>query len=122
MGKYFTDQYSLIHFASGMIAQFIGLKLITWFVLHFIFEIVANTQAGMNIINKYLVSSFWPGGKDEPDTFVNSKLGDNFYALLGWIDAYYSTIQSITIKQENIKKIHEEKKKGLHKKIIKILL
>jgi hypothetical protein len=49
-----------------------------------IFEYVENTKYGMNIINKF---SYWPGGKERADSLINS-LGDQFYALLGWVSAY----------------------------------
>ena len=49
-----------------------------------IFEYVENTKYGMNIINKFV---YWPGGKEKPDSLINS-LGDQFYAVIGWVSAY----------------------------------
>lgn len=87
MGKYFTDQYSLLHFSTGVVAYFIGIRLMIWITLHLLFELIENTQFGIYVINKYL--TFWPGGKPEADAFINSMLGDNFYAILGWLSASY---------------------------------
>lgn len=88
MGVYFFDQYSILHMASGIIAYFFGISLKTWIVLHILFECVENTETGMLIINKYM-HNVWPGGKDKADSFVNSMIGDNFFAILGWVIAYY---------------------------------
>jgi hypothetical protein len=88
MGIYFADQYSLLHFAVGVIAYFWGIKLKYWILMHVSFEIIENSQMGMNFINKNL-KDYWPGKKEFPDTFINSMLGDNFFAILGWLIAYF---------------------------------
>lgn len=88
MGTYFFDQYSILHMASGIIAYFFGIKLIHWIIIHVLFEYIENTQYGMNFINSYL-KNIWPGGKDKKDTFINSMVGDNFFAIVGWCIAYY---------------------------------
>lgn len=85
MGLRFADQYSLLHFASGVVAYFVGVPLIAWIILHAIFEIVENSAFGMGLINKV---SFWPGGKPQADALINS-IGDEFFAVLGWIVAYW---------------------------------
>jgi len=85
MGNYFMDQYSLLHFASGIVAYFWNINLLTWIILHVIFEILENTTVGIKMINKI---KLWPGGKPEPDSLINS-LGDNVFAILGWMMAYY---------------------------------
>lgn len=85
MGNSTFDQFSLLHFASGIIAYFWGLPFIWWFVLHAVFEILENTKAGMYFINKFM--PVWPGGKQHPDSFANSVIGDNVSAALGWIFA-----------------------------------
>ena len=41
----------------------------------------------MYIINKWM--PFWPGGKPKADSNMNSLLGDNIFAILGWLSAYY---------------------------------
>ena len=47
---------------------------------------IENTPQGINFINKYLV--FWPGGKDYPDSAINS-IGDTIFASIGWLSAEY---------------------------------
>lgn len=86
MGKYLFDQFTFLHFSTGVVFYFFGLKLYQWFILHNIFEFVENTQFGMNIINTYF--RFWPGGKPFRDSFTNI-IGDNIGAILGWVVAYY---------------------------------
>jgi hypothetical protein len=88
MGTYFFDQYSILHMASGIIAYFFGIKLIHWIIIHVLFEYIENTQYGMNFIN-FSLKNIWPGGKDKKDTFINSMVGDNFFAIIGWYIAYY---------------------------------
>jgi hypothetical protein len=88
MGTYFFDQYSILHMASGIIAYFFGIKLEQWIIIHILFEYVENTSYGINFINLYL-KNIWPGGKDKKDTFLNSMVGDNFFAIIGWCIAYY---------------------------------
>jgi hypothetical protein len=95
MGKQFTDNFSLLHFATGIIAYYWNISFVEWFILHIIFEYVENTVYGMKIINKI---KLWPGGKYHPDSFLNS-VGDQFYALLGWIFAsyYFKDLSNIVI-------------------------
>ena len=85
MGYKIFDQYSLLHFASGVICYFYGIKFSTSVMLHTLFEIVENTKLGMHIINTYL--TFWPGGKPKADSFINSIIGDNLSFALGWLAA-----------------------------------
>ena len=85
MGQNFLDQYSLLHFAMGIIAYFLGISFWIWFFLHLLFEIVENSEQGMIIINKFFF--FWPGKKEFADSLSNS-LGDQFTAMLGWYAAY----------------------------------
>ena len=86
MGYQLFDQYTYLHFAVGIVVYFWNISLLNFLILHTIFEILENTQMGLNIINKYIV--FWPGGKEKSDTIINS-VGDTFGALLGWLSAYY---------------------------------
>lgn len=85
MGSQFTDEYSLLHFATGIIAYYWSISFTSWFMIHFLYEYVENTTQGMKIINKI---KLWPGGKEYADNIINS-IGDHFYALLGWIFAFY---------------------------------
>ena len=86
MGNNILYQYSLLHFASGVIAYFWGVPFGLWFIFHALFEIFENTETGMNIINNYLL--IWPGGKPYSDSIVN-RFSDQFFASLGWLVAYY---------------------------------
>lgn len=86
MGSKFIDKYSYLHFASGIIANYWGISLIIWIIFHLVFEILENTKIGMYIINKVIRA--WPGGKEKSDTFINSMLGDNLFAIIGWLSAY----------------------------------
>ena len=81
MGKQLLDQYSLLHWASGVIAYFWDVPVDTFFLAHVSFEVAENTDMGISFINKNL--TWWPGGKRRRDTFVNI-LGDNAVAVLGW--------------------------------------
>ena len=88
MGHLFADQYSLLHFAAGVIAYFWYIPFLVAMLGHLFFEYVENTQAGMKFINKYLRGQWifsWPGGKYKSDKFLNSMIGDNFFFALGWL-------------------------------------
>ena len=85
MGVFFTDKFSLLHFASGIIAYYWSVSFLLWSVLHLFYELAENTTLGMKLINHI---TLWPGGKDEPDSFTNS-IGDQFYASIGWTMAYF---------------------------------
>lgn len=85
MGTQFLDQYSLLHFAAGVVGYFFGIPLLIWILLNFIFEAVENSEFGMNIINNV---PFWPGGKRFRDSDINIA-GDILSATVGWIAAYY---------------------------------
>lgn len=85
MGTKFFDQYSILHFATGIIFYFFGVDFIIWLSIHILFEILENTKPGMHFINTYL--PFWPGGKPRSDTLINS-IGDTVFAMLGWLIAW----------------------------------
>lgn len=93
MGYRLFDKYSLLHFAVGIILYFFNFSLLDVFILHTIFEIVENTQFGMHIINTYI--SFWPGGKESADAFINS-VGDTISVIFGWYIA-----KSVTYNKTN---------------------
>lgn len=90
MGIHFTDKYSLLHFACGVVVYYWNVSFITWFILHFIFELVENTETGMRYIRKI---TLWPGGKSHPDSWINSA-GDQFYSIIGWIVADWIVMSS----------------------------
>jgi hypothetical protein len=85
MGIYFTDKFSLLHFASGIIAYYWNFSLIFWFIFHFLYEVIENSQKVYKLIDKF---PLWPGGKKAPDSYINS-LGDQFYSVLGWVFTHY---------------------------------
>ena len=85
MGNLFLDQYSILHYATGVIAYFWGIPAVAFFVAHVTFEVVENTDTGMNFINRSL--TWWPGGKPKQDTIINV-VGDNAAALFGFYCAY----------------------------------
>jgi hypothetical protein len=85
MGIYFTDQFSLLHFASGIVAYYWNISFIHWFLLHAIYEILQNSAAGISFINNKL--KVWPGGKLGPDSLLNI-IGDQFYGMAGWLFAH----------------------------------
>tara|TARA_B110001469_G_C9619323_1_gene308538 strand:+ start:951 stop:1262 length:312 start_codon:yes stop_codon:yes gene_type:complete len=86
MGLKLFDQYTYLHFATGIIMYFFGLPILVTIIIHTIFEIVENTNIGMNIINNLF--KFWPGGKPYNDSIINC-IGDTIGVLIGWISAYY---------------------------------
>jgi hypothetical protein len=80
MGIYFTDKFSLLHFASGIIAYYWNISFIKWFIIHLLFELTENRPTIVKYIDKI---PLWPGGKKSPDLPINS-IGDQFYSVLGW--------------------------------------
>lgn len=86
MGLNFIDNYSLLHFAVGIIANFWNIKLIHLIIIHIIFEYVENTLQGINFINKNI--KLWPGGKFFADSIIN-RTGDVLSSVIGWMLADY---------------------------------
>lgn len=80
MGTKLIDQFSLLHFATGIIFYFFGVTLKTSIILHIIFELVENSKYGMAFITKL---TFWPGGKKQADSLTNS-LSDIIFFAIGW--------------------------------------
>ena len=85
MGVFFTDKFSLLHFSTGIIAYYWSVTLFNWFVIHALYEVIENTTWGMKLINNI---TLWPGVKCKSDTIMN-QVGDQFYAMLGWILSYF---------------------------------
>ena len=81
MGIKFYDKYSILHLFVGMICYFLNISFSISVILHIIFEIFENRESGMAYIRKIKI---WPGGKKNPDTFLNS-IGDTVYFSIGWI-------------------------------------
>lgn len=85
MGTQFLDQYSLLHFAAGVVGYFFGIPLLIWIGLNILFEAVENSQTGMRFISEIPI---WPGEKRFADSPINI-VGDILSATLGWIVAYW---------------------------------
>jgi hypothetical protein len=86
MGLRAFDQYSILHFATGVLAYFWSISLFTTIMIHILFEFVENTSVGMNLINTYF-TGWWPGGKTHPDNLLN-RTSDTIFTGLGWIASY----------------------------------
>lgn len=86
MGLFAFDQYSLLHFAVGIITYFFNISFYNALLIHILFEYIENTLIGMKVINNYL--TFWPGGKPYQDSTINT-LFDNVFFSIGWLLAYY---------------------------------
>jgi hypothetical protein len=84
MGVLLLDQYTYLHFATGIVSYFWGISFWNFIILHSAFEFFENSDIGKNFINQYL--TFWPGGKPYTDTNINI-LGDTIGALIGWLSA-----------------------------------
>lgn len=91
MGTKFMDKYSLLHMATGIIAYFFNVPFIWWFIFHLLFEIIENLPSSIKFIDNYI--TIWPGGKKSPDNTLNS-VGDQLFAMLGWILAYMISKES----------------------------
>ena len=79
MGTHFADQYSLLHFAVGIIAYFFNIPFRWWIVVHTLFELLENTPQGVKFISTHI--KIWPGGKPKADTMLNSICDTVFAAL-----------------------------------------
>ena len=86
MGQEFFDQYSLLHFAVGIIFAFLEIPLLISVFVHVLFEFLENTNMGIHFINKCLFW-FWPGGKPKADAVINS-VGDTLSFIVGWLFAW----------------------------------
>lgn len=90
MGHSVFDQYSILHFATGIIAYFWGISLYLTTAIHILFELFENTTSGKKIINRYI--TIWPGGKTHSDSLVNS-ISDTIFTIIGWLFSYYLDLQ-----------------------------
>ncbi len=75
-----------LHFAVGVIAYFWGFSLKNNIIINIIFEIVENSEYGIQIINQNF--KIWPGGKPKADSFMNS-VTDIIFACIGWLCSEY---------------------------------
>ena len=98
MGTQCFDQFSLLHGAVGVIFYFWGISFWWWMLIHILYEIIENTSQGMMIINHYF--TWWPGGKEFADAWVNN-MGDLFSGAMGWwiaslLDRYMGKLHPYT--------------------------
>lgn len=91
MGLRAIDQFSLLHFAAGILAYFWGLPAIWTLILHIVFEWVENTKVGMKFINEYF--PIWPGGKPYADSLLN-QFTDTVFTMIGWYVSQYADFLS----------------------------
>ncbi len=81
MGKAWIDEYTPLHFAVGIVSYYWGISLFTLTVLHIIFEVLENTEKGMEMIRSF---PLWPGGKTHADSIIN-QVSDTISSMIGWI-------------------------------------
>ena len=84
MGEYFLDQFSLLHFAAGVVLYFWNIPIFWAIAIHVAFEWWENTTFGIDMINNVRV---WPGGKPKADSPLNIA-GDNVAFIAGYGAAY----------------------------------
>jgi hypothetical protein len=90
MGYRFTDQFSLLHFAVGVVMYYLNFSFFGSVLKHILFEYLENTEKGMELINKYIIKPgyfHWPGGKHKADSLINM-IGDTVYFSIGWGISY----------------------------------
>ena len=80
MGKDFFDRFTLLHFATGVLAYHWSMNELFFLGAHTAFELLENTEAGMRAIRAIPV---WPGGKARADSWENM-VGDTLGAWAGW--------------------------------------
>jgi membrane glycosyltransferase len=80
MGKEWIDEYTPLHFAVGILSYYWGISLFTLTVLHILFELLENTEKGMQMIRSF---PLWPGGKTHADSYVN-QMSDTLASIVGW--------------------------------------
>lgn len=91
MGYQLLDQYSILHASVGVITYFWNIPFLVALIGHVFFEFIENTRWGVSAINTYIIDPgyfSWPGGKHQPDTFIN-QMGDNLLFACGWLVAAY---------------------------------
>ena len=81
MGRAWLDEYTLLHFAVGIVAYYWGISLLTLTIFHIVFEVLENTEKGMEIIRSF---PLWPGGKTHADSW-NNQVSDTLASMIGWI-------------------------------------
>lgn len=80
MGTNTFDTFSILHFASGIIAYYWGISLHIWIILNIIYEIFDNIIA-LELIGSIKI---WPGGKKYKDNLINS-FSDVVFGVAGLV-------------------------------------
>ena len=93
MGQYAIDQYSLLHFAVGILAYFWAVPFWLIVFLHIVFEWAENTPIGMRFINEWF--TLWPGGKPRADSFLNMTT-DTIATAVGWLLSWWADRASVS--------------------------
>ena len=88
MGIHLFDQFTLLHFATGVLAYFWSVPPLTFIIAHTVFEIVENTEIGVNFMNIFYVQ-LKGGTKLQADTLLNSIIGDTIGGLAGYFGAQW---------------------------------
>ena len=89
MSRQFFDQFSLLHFASGVTAYFWFHHLVsfkTFLIFMVLFELFQNSAVGMDFMNHYI--PIWPKNRREPEPWVNM-MSDVLFLIIGWQSAFY---------------------------------
>lgn len=83
MGLLCFDNYSLLHFAVGIIFRYLNISFASSFIIHALFECIENSKWGVNFIDTSPLLKWWPGGKKSSDSILNS-VCDQMFFILGW--------------------------------------
>ena len=79
MDRHFFDGWLWLHVAVGILGYTIGLSEIHYVLTHGAYELLSNTETGMDIVNKL---PLWPN-KPGIDRMENI-LADPFWGWVGW--------------------------------------
>ena len=79
MNRHFFDEWLWLHVAVGFLGYSVGLSEIHYVLAHSVYELLSNTETGMNFVNKI---PLWPN-KPEIDSMENI-IADPFWGWVGW--------------------------------------
>ncbi len=85
MDQYAFDEYSVVHFAIGVLTYQSGFSFVTLAIVYSIFKIFSNVSLGMYVIDTYITPLL--GYKLFPESFKNIGT-DLAMCLLGWLVGY----------------------------------
>lgn len=79
MERHFFDKWLWLHVGVGMLGYTAGINELHYVLIHSAYELLSNTQTGMEIVNKI---PLWPNKPDiDP---VENILADPFWGWVGW--------------------------------------